>query len=182
MKKICFSTDIDGVLNYYPESFFRFCVKKFNISLEEMSQLRSKNYELYSQYKNAYRHDDYKYTQKGRDKLIHQLNKIKDSGNELIVCSSRPFDRYPGMHKRTLEWLDLIGLKHNGLYKKSTKVFQQHCVTHHIDDEEDQIKKLANCKVAFYLLAAMPTEKNPLYQVITEDQFPDLAKKIYDQV
>lgn len=143
MTKKVFSSDIDGVLNNYPECFldfiFRMTEKRYSTKDVAKVQFGQKRYH---DLKHMYRESEYKYSLPYQKDGLAFYKELNERNIPLIFSTSRPFDKYPQMFKRTKVWLDASGIKFVALVKKNTLNFQQYCVTHHIDDEEAHVLQL----------------------------------------
>lgn len=115
-KKIV-SFDIDGVLNNYPKCFVDYVnlkKKKFKSINVLKKKIGLKNYKII---KDKYRRSNYKYNLEINPKLISIVNKISKKYN-LLISSSRPFNKYKKMYRRTHLWLKKNNINNFNLVHK----------------------------------------------------------------
>lgn len=119
--------DIDGVLNYYPDTFINFIndtLKRNYKTLDEVKEHLS--YKDYKNYKIMYRQSEYKHNAKIRKyakKLISYLRK-----NYLIyIVTSRELFKYNQLEK-TILWLSKNKIHYDYIYcsmKKDYTIFEK---------------------------------------------------------
>ena len=175
-KKIV-SFDIDGVLNSYPKCFVNYVntlkKKKFKSINLIKKEIGVKNYEII---KDKYRRSNYKYNLYIDPKMIEIMNKISTRYSVQIV-SSRPFNRYKNMRRRTFTWLKKNNIKDFKLYAKKKKIINRYKVILHIDDQEEDINKIYNNKTQFFLLTKNIKKKKRNIVFVKKNKLINTLKK-----
>lgn len=175
-KKIV-SFDIDGVLNSYPKCFVDYVntlkKKKFKSINHIKKQIGIKNYEII---KDKYRRSNYKYNLYIDPKVVKIINKISRRYNVQIV-SSRPFNKYEKMHRRTCIWLKKNNIKDFKLYTKKKNAIDKYKVILHIDDREEDIYKIYNNKTQFFLLTKNVEKKKRNIILVRKNKLINTLKK-----
>ncbi len=149
--------DIDGVLNYYPQTqidYFNLCLGTNYTTLSEIKENLS--YKDYKYYKLQYRLSGFKHKaipSKGAKKLLEYL---KSNGYLIYIITARELFKYNQL-ELTIEWLNDNKLKYDYIYctqKKDFTIFEKFG---HIDlviedncDNLDNIKKV-NGKNCIYI-------------------------------
>lgn len=167
--------DIDGVLNFYPQTLIDYAQNEYKISISDLPHFKSQNIKKYTEIKSAYRYSSYKHEACPRSCVVDKLNVLANDGYEIMVLTSRPFDRFPGMYELTLKWLESIGLKFSTLQSKTKSNIDLIKPIFHLDDELDQILKIYSSKITFLLFQDLgmshniPSQSNIIQ--VTEDTF-----------
>lgn len=144
--------DIDGVLNFYPQTLINYAKNEHNVSISDLSQFKSQYLKQYTEIKSAYRYSAAKHQAEPRKAVVDTLNSLVSEGFDIVVFTSRPFDRFPGMFEMTLQWLQYIGLNFSTLESKSKLNFDAIKPLFHLDDRLDHILNLHSPKARFFLL------------------------------
>ena len=140
--KVVFSSDIDGVFNDYPESFLRFIYLKKKFKFKHIEDAKNELGSQYSCIKNEYRSGSYKYNIPYSLDALEFYKELMRRDIEIIFSTSRPFEKYPGMHQKTENWLKKSGIKFTALVEKNKENFVKFGVDYHLDDELEHIEKL----------------------------------------
>jgi len=140
--KECFSFDIDGVLNNYPDCWVEYINHQlgssFNSKGEALNVLGDVEYD---EIKDKYRSSGYKYTLEVNEEaklLIDELSK------KYCICimTTRPFHKYLDMYDKTYEWLKCNNIEFDVLASKTDfNIKNNPNIKFHIDDE------LEHCKI-----------------------------------
>lgn len=126
MENICVF-DIDGVLNYYPQTWINFVNKGLPEDLQFKDLREMKNILSYSHYKRLkenYRLSGVKAEFKPRANAIELLNMLKEKGYTIVIISARPVEKYPCLYKQTTSWLDSRGIPFDNLIFSDKKQFE----------------------------------------------------------
>ena len=108
---ICYF-DIDGVLNYYPDTWLEFLnCNKHKTGLHNVIDLQFAKanipYADYRALKKEYRESGVKETldvRRGAFEVIHHLKHAR--GYKIIIITSRPVRKHPTLFKQTINWLE----------------------------------------------------------------------------
>lgn len=151
LKKATITCDIDGVLNFYPQTLINYAQNEHNVFISDLSQFKSQYFQKYTEIKSAYRYSAYKHEADPRTAVVHALNSLANKGCNIVAFTTRPFDRYPGMFEMTFQWLQFIGLKFSTLQAKTKSNFDVIKPLFHLDDRLDHILDIYSPKTAFLL-------------------------------
>lgn len=120
MKKIAVF-DIDGVLNYYPQTWITFINEMLKTNYKTLYEMKDAiPYKRYKQLKELYRTSGYKETleiRTGADNLLQELR----SEYFIILMTARPIERYNELLQQTKNWLNNNFIYSDFLYFSSTK-------------------------------------------------------------
>lgn len=123
-EKICVF-DIDGVLNYYPQTWVRFVNEKEKADYKSLDEIKdSLSYSKYKKLKESYRVSGVKAEFAPRKGVINLINKLRDLGYLIIIISARPVSKYPSLYKQTVDWLDSRGIQYDNLLFSDKKQFE----------------------------------------------------------
>jgi len=151
-KKIAVTCDIDGVLNFYPQTLIDYAKHEYDIVINDLLQFKSQHIKKYTEIKSAYRYSSYKHKAKARTLVVDELNVLAHKGYDIVVFTSRPFDRFPGMYDMTFQWLKFIGLNFSTLQSKTKSNFDVIKPLFHLDDRLDHILDIYCLDTTFFLL------------------------------
>lgn len=110
-QKVCFF-DLDGILNYYPQTWMDFVnnIDRERCPFPKFDDLfvmkHTIPYQLYKDLKKEYRTCGVKETFELRSGAIGIFEKLKESGFKVVIISSRPVHQYPQLVAQTVHWLD----------------------------------------------------------------------------
>ena len=111
--------DIDGVLNYYPDTWLEFLqeeVPEFVSPYMDLNQVKSEiPYQVYRNLKWKYRESGYKQNLTPRDGSKELLTGLKEIGYNIVILTSRPVNKHPSLFKQTVKWLDNNELPYDDL-------------------------------------------------------------------
>jgi len=104
--KICFF-DLDGILNYYPQTWIDFVNEKYGTSWDDLFLMKKNmGYQAYKDAKEEYRTCGYKETLKPRQGIDILFDNLKHNGYYIVIITSRPVHKYPQLNQQTIHWLD----------------------------------------------------------------------------
>lgn len=128
--------DIDGVLNYYPDTFVDFVNNKLLSNFKDLNDIKDRlSYSLYKELKHEYRASGYKENLKPREGAYELLQYIKRKGYYIIILTARPIDKVNSLVMQTTNWLKKNGLEYDYL-------------TFEKDKDLEILKKFKNIKFA----------------------------------
>lgn len=138
--------DIDGVLNYYPDTFVNFYNDYQKTSYKTMSEIKNNtSYNEYNRLKTLYRKSDYKHDAKVRDDAAELFDFLHNHGYLIYIVTSRELFKYNQLEK-TILWLQKNNLKYDYLYcsqKKDYTIFEKFKhVDLVIEDSLDNLEKI----------------------------------------
>lgn len=140
--------DIDGVLNYYPQTWLDFLEKEKGLKFESLKDVKETlSYKQYKEYKEDYRYSIYKNDAKVRAdaKLLFDL--LHNKGYLIYIITARPLFKY-NLLENTILWLQKNELKYDYIYCSQKKDFTIFEKFGHIDlvieDNCDNIEKIRN--------------------------------------
>lgn len=124
MKNNFCAFDIDGVLNYYPNSWINFVNKKINENFKDLNILKdSLSYMQYKKLKEEYRKSGEKENLDLRD-YAKEVFDILNEKYYIIIISSRPVEKYPELYNQTYKWLNKNGLKFDNVIFSEKKQYE----------------------------------------------------------
>src|SRR5574344_1500272 len=140
--------DIDGVLNYYPQTqidYFNLCLGKDYKTLSEIKE--SISYKDYKYYKTEYRMSGFKHDAKPSKGAKKLLKYLRDNDYLIYIITARELFKYNQLEK-TILWLNKNNLCYDYIYctqKKDFTIFEKFG---HIDlvieDNCDNLEKIKN--------------------------------------
>lgn len=138
--------DIDGVLNYYPDTFVNFYNDYQKTSFSTMSDIKNNtSYNEYNRLKTLYRKSDYKHDAKVREDAVELFNFLHTHNYLIYIVTSRELFKYNQLEK-TILWLQKNNLKYDYLYcsqKKDYTIFEKFKhVDLVIEDSLDNLEKI----------------------------------------
>ena len=138
--------DIDGVLNYYPDTFVNFYNDYQKTSFSTMSDIKNNtSYNEYNRLKTLYRKSDYKHDAKVREDAVELFNFLHTHDYLIYIVTSRELFKYNQLEK-TILWLQKNNLKYDYLYcsqKKDYTIFEKFKhVDLVIEDSLDNLEKI----------------------------------------
>lgn len=120
-EKVCIF-DIDGVLNYYPDSYVEFVNDKLGTDYQDLYEVKDKiSYSEYRKLKKEYRTSGYKENLLVRPEAFNSLLEIKNRGYYIIILSSRPVQEINSLIMQTTNWLRKNGLIYDYLIFEKEK-------------------------------------------------------------
>ena len=120
-RKVCVF-DIDGVLNYYPQTWIDFVNEKINASFKDLTEMKqSISYFGYNKFKEEYRTSGYKESLKRRTNSRYITNALKNRGYEINIITARPVIKYPELRKQTTNWLDKNEILYDNIFYSNKK-------------------------------------------------------------
>ena len=162
--------DIDGVLNYYPQTFIDFMNEVYNFDFKTLKEIKQTiPYETYKKYKAMYRQSEYKNDCKPREGAEQLLKALKANGYLIYIVTARPLFKY-NLLENTIIWLNKNNLIYDYIYctqKKDFTIFEKFG---HVDlviedncDNLEKIKKI-NGKNCIYINVMNDENKNIKYK------------------
>ena len=134
------SFDIDGVLNDYPEVWLHYIHKETSERFISKEEAKSSLGESYWHIKESYRISDYKYQVPIKPDAKYLISRLKERGDKILIATTRPFDKYSLMRKRTKKWLESNNIYFESLVNKEELYKEDFDI--HIDDELGDILKI----------------------------------------
>jgi|TARA_B110000879_G_C11183395_1_gene519805 hypothetical protein len=177
--------DIDGVLNFYPQMLIDYAQDEYKISISDLPHFKSQYIKKYTEIKSAYRYSSYKHEASARSFVVDKLNVLSDNGYDILILTTRPFDRFPGMYELTLKWLESIGLKFSTLQSKTKSNIDLIKPIFHIDDRLDHILEIYCPKTTFLLFQGLgvsygvPSQSN-IIPVTEHTLYNEIERLIHD--
>lgn len=114
-QKIC-AIDIDGVLNYYPDTWVDYINSSLNTSFKTLNEAKEGiPYKQYKDLKWQYRECGIKAQLKVREGAKELLDELKRRGYQILIITSRPFDSHKSLFKQTVDWLQNGELQYDGI-------------------------------------------------------------------
>ncbi len=147
------SFDIDGILNNYPKCFLDYCSIFHGIKVESLMELKNSlrtDFD-YSHLKKCYRESDYKYNLPIDINIANAIRKLSLKNN-VYILTSRPFNDYPEMFKRTSDWLKNNNIEYKELLSKNIYNLNDKNIELHVDDDIGHIASLINNTVTKFVL------------------------------
>ena len=163
--------DIDGVLNYYPQCFYDWANKHYNISKEDLLGNRVE----YENIKKEYRCSGIKRVLPANQSSVDALVKLKDLGYSIILMTNRPYTEYKNIVFDTYFWLDNNNIPYDYLYWSinrkvvdASKRIQN--IDFVVDDTIEVCQDFANLGIKAYLLGGNVGDSDEVYQCIDSMQ------------
>lgn len=122
--------DIDGILNYYPQTWLDFANERnvrFSGGLGKYDNLKdlkeNVSYAEYKRLKEEYRLSGVKAKLEVRESAKEVIDELKSIGYNVILISARPVTKYPDLYRQTKEWLQGNELQYDNLLFSSFKQY-----------------------------------------------------------
>src|SRR5690554_5274958 len=97
--------DIDGVLNYYPNTLVNFINHMQGTKFEDLHQVKSSlSFTEYRNLKKLYINSDYKYKAQVQENAIEMIEKLIETGHLIYIVTSRQLFSHNQLEK-TILWL-----------------------------------------------------------------------------
>lgn len=141
-RQIMFSSDVDGIMNDYPDCFLNFIKIHHGITYSTKEEAKLNLGDEYNNLKEDYRNSSFKFELPFHEDAIQFYKELNTKNIPIIFSTSRQFKKYPHMYDRTKQWLASSGVVFSGLIQKSTDNFLKYNITHHVDDEYEHGEKL----------------------------------------
>lgn len=121
MQKIA-AVDIDGVLNYYPQTWVDFVNRHLNEQFSDLYDIKANlPYAEYKALKAKYRTCGIKQVLTVRDGAQAFLDELHYKGYYIILITKRPIAEYNELLMQTTMWLKLSDLRYDFLYFSENK-------------------------------------------------------------
>ena len=131
LQKTCI-IDIDGVLNYYPQTYVDYVNSELNANFNDLNEIKAElSYTMYRNIKKGYRTTGYKENLDVREGARELLYYLKSKGYYIIILTARPIDEYNSLLQQTTNWL-----------KKNNLVYDY--LTFYKDKDLEILKKFKN--------------------------------------
>ena len=177
--------DIDGVVNYYPQTILNFCKNEKGIDCETLLELKETvPYRKYQDFKNEYRKSDYKHNADIRKNIKVLIEYFKSQGYFIIFLTARQANE--SMIQNTIKWLKKNDIYFDYIYfshKKDLQVYEKFGSTDVvIDDSVANLEKISKLKpnARYYLISNKDNQKykkskeiveiNDLLEIIQHEQ------------
>ena len=114
-EKVC-ALDIDGVLNYYPDSWVNFVNTKYGHNFEDLNQMkRALTFKAYADYKHTFRKEGFECNAHANQDASFVTKRLRQMGYKIILLTSRPFQQYRSMFVETVDWLKQNDIVYDGI-------------------------------------------------------------------
>ena len=157
------SFDIDGVLNNYPILWLDFLFSKTKKRFENTENAKLELKENYGILKHQYRTDGIKFNYLIDNEIKCLFELLNSQKKQIIISTTRPFDKYPMMYNQTVEWL----IRNNIKFSKLTKKYNPYInFDIHIDNELEHIielNKIFDNKKHILYTKHNPLERNKIF-------------------
>jgi hypothetical protein len=136
--------DVDGIVNHYPDTMFELARKTYGVEARNKEELKIglKNIGIdYADFKHIYRQNyecaEVESCAEGVSKefLNFYLKFKKTFDIDIIFRTSRPESIYPGIRKRTKNWLASQGIECVNVEGKNKESFERYNPILHVDDD-----------------------------------------------
>lgn len=175
--------DIDGVLNYYPQTFLDFLYKEKNCKYETLNSAKeSISYAEYKILKSKYRNSDYKHDAEPRKGSSELLYYLRENNYLIYIITARELYKND-MLEKTICWLKKNNLIYDFIYmskKKDFTIFEKFKnIDLIIEDNVDNINNIMKiCNIKCYNIINKDNQKfkandacirvNNLFDIITD--------------
>lgn len=150
--------DIDGVVNYYPQTILNFCKDKKGIDCNTLLELKQMlSYREYQDTKAEYRKSSYKHDAKIRKNIKVLIEYFRSQGYFIIFLTARQANE--SMIQNTIKWLKKNDIYFDYIYfshKKDLQIYEKFCNTEIvIDDSVANLEKILKIKpnARYYLIS-----------------------------
>lgn len=138
--------DIDGVLNYYPQTNIDFVNDKLNTNYKTLFELKEAlNYNTYHALKEEYRKSNYKHDAKVREGAKEFIDYLSKNDYLIFIITSRDLFKYNQL-ENTILWLKKNNIHYDYIYQSYKKDFTIFEKFGHVDivieDNVDNITKI----------------------------------------
>ena len=140
--KSIWSFDFDGVFNDYPAIWLHYIYLNTGIHFKDKDKAKKILKNKYYSLKKSYRLSNYKYQVQVNQDVTNFIFELRKQKKKIIISTSRPFELYSDMERRTEEWLTNNKISFDYLTTKNSLTDPQFDI--HVDDEIDQINLLKN--------------------------------------
>jgi hypothetical protein len=165
------SFDIDGTISDYPDYWLKFLSTRAGVEFSTTSSAKSVlGLDLYQEYKTQWRLGSEKYEIPVRSELLKLADLIYDSGGRVFINSQRPFNLFPQMRERTIDWLSRNRFKFEDVAPKTLTSLSKQQVTCHIDDES----------IEAFRLMGVPTLSRVILICKDEREFTHKSQEVRD--
>jgi uncharacterized HAD superfamily protein len=156
MNKSCV-IDIDGVLNYYPETWLDFVADKTGFFYNNLHDMKNEiSYNEYTKLKEEYRNCGIKENLKVREGAVELLDYLKSIGYYIIITTARPVNLHQNLMSQTSNWLKKNKLDYDNLFfsfkKHLTIVEYFKSIDFAIEDNRYYINDIAEMGYKGYLV------------------------------
>ena len=156
MSKIC-ALDIDGVLNNYPKCWVQFVNEKEGADFKTLNDMKDNLvYSKYKQLKDDYRSSGYKRYIPTREGAAYFTRQLRTLGYQIIIITSRPFEKYPQLREDTLYWLKNNGFEFDVLlhskYKHMDIIAEYPTMEFMVEDNRDFAISIARLGYKVFLM------------------------------
>ena len=98
-EKTC-TFDIDGIISDYPNCWLKYINIKASTSFTSKDVAKKTiGIDKYNYYKDLYRKSSYKANLPINNGAIETIHQVWEKGYNIVIATSRPFDRYPNLYK-----------------------------------------------------------------------------------
>jgi len=114
--------DIDGVLNYYPNTWIEFANERAQRNCKTLDELKNGlSYITYKRIKEEYRECGIKETFKVRENALELLTLLKEKDFYILVVTARPISKCNSLMAQTTNWLKKNNLPYDNIFFSEKK-------------------------------------------------------------
>jgi len=176
--------DIDGVLNYYPQTYIDFINNKFNVHYTTLKAIKnSLSYTKYSELKEEYRQSSYKHEALARVGAKEFIDYLVKNDYLILIITSRNLFKYNQL-ELTIKWLQKNNIHYDYIYQSNKKDFTIFERFHHVDlvieDNVDNLQKIQkiNNDAIYINIVNEENENNEINNCIRVFSFNEIYDKI----
>ena len=146
-EKTC-TFDIDGIISDYPNCWLKYINIKASTSFTSKDVAKKTiGIDKYNYYKDLYRKSSYKANLPINNGAIETIQQVWEKGYNIVIATSRPFERYPNLYKTTYNWLIRAGLSRFDLKSKKSVIEELSNIEFHVDDELEHCKPFLQANI-----------------------------------
>lgn len=175
--------DIDGVLNYYPDTYIDFVNEQLGTEYRSLHEVKEAvTYKRYKELKYQYRASGYK-----EDLLVRYWGKemlqyIKSKGYYIIILTARPVDEVNSLVMQTTNWLKKNKLEYDYLTFEKDKdleiLVKFKNIKFAIDDNRALANKIAKQGYKVFLINNQYNEGSVEKEVVRISTLNEIKKHI----
>lgn len=167
MKRKVAIIDIDGVLNYYPQTQLDFFNNTLHTNYRTLMEAKEGlSYNNYKKMKEMYRNSEYKHDAKPREGAKEFLEELRHRGYFIYIITARQLFK-GNMLQKTIEWLQKNELIYDYIYcttKKDFTIFEKFgnidLVVEDNSDNLNNIEEITKDRAYYFLMHNNDNEKN----------------------
>jgi len=121
-------TDLDGVVNSYPNEWLAYLRRKLKIKIKNLNEAKEKiPPDVYQKLKHEFRENGGELKYKPNKPIIEFLSQLKKNGYHIVILTSRPVWNVKRYYSDTLEWLRKYNVPFDCIlwtWEKGKKLFE----------------------------------------------------------